>query len=264
MEAKQILKSNILDILFENRNKAYGAYDIRMKYRARVNKSLIFAISGLVLILLLPTIISWLTKTTAPVQKVEKVVNVTVLAPPPPLEKPPPPPEIPKPPPPKLLTFKPPRIVKTQVLDTMPTVTELKKQPVVSAPSTTGTSMNFTPPPAEQKVVEQPKPETIYTTYDEPPVPPGGADGYKKFLEEHIHFPQQAVDAGASGTVYVSIVVSKDGTLSDVHVEKDNVHYGCGDEAVRVIKTMPPWKPGKMNGVAVKVRYVIPVKFTLH
>jgi len=262
MEAKNILKSDILDIIFENRNKAYGAYDIRMKYRVRVRKALTIAIAFLVLILLMPDIIKWLSKSAPAPKPVEKVVNVTVLQPPPPLEKPPPPPEIPKPPPPKLLAFKPPKIVKQQVLDSMPTIQELKKQPVVSAPSTTGTNLNFTPPPATVKIVPPP-PDQVYTTYDEPPVPPGGNEGYLKYLQDHIRYPQQAIDADASGTVYVSLTVAKDGTLSDVYILKDNVHYGCGEEAVRVIKGMPPWKPGKMNGMVVKVKYQIPVKFSL-
>ena len=102
------------------------------------------------------------------------------------------------------------------------------------------------------------------STYDVPPTPPGGQEGYLIYLQHHIRYPQAAVNANAQGTVYVNIVVGKNGKLSDVHIEKDNAHYGCGEEAVRVIKKMRRWKPGMMNGVAVKVRYIIPVKFTLH
>ena len=261
MEAKQILKLDILDLIFENRNKAYGAYDIRVKYRARVRKALLIAIAFLVFVLLLPDIIKLLSRATPPPKVEPKVVTVNELAPPPPLQKTPPPPEIPKPPPPEKIIFTPPKLVKEKVLDSMPSMKVIQEKPQVSTQTTTGTDINFKPPPT---VYVPPPKEEIYTTYDEPPVPPGGNEGYLKYLQEHIHFPQQAVDAGASGTVYISLVISRDGSLSDVHVEKDNVHYGCGDEAVRVIKGMPPWKPGKMNGVAVKVRYVIPVKFTLH
>jgi len=262
MEAKQILKSDILDLIFENRNKAYGAYDIRMKYRVRVRKALAIAIAFLVFVLLLPDIIKLLTPKEEAPKAIVKEVTVNELAPPPPLQKTPPPPEIPKPPPPEKIIFTPPKLVKEKVLDSMPSMKVIEQKPQISTVSSAGSNINLAPPPPT-KIAEPPK-EEIYTTYDEPPVPPGGNEGYLKYLQEHIHFPQQAVDAGASGTVYISLVISKDGSLSDVHVEKDNVHYGCGDEAVRVIKTMPPWKPGKMNGVAVKVRYVIPVKFTLH
>ena len=106
--------------------------------------------------------------------------------------------------------------------------------------------------------------EKNFSTYDEVPIPPEGEAGYRKFLSEHIRYPMAAYNANASGTVYISITVDKDGTLTNVHIQKDTVHYGCGEEAVRVIKMMPPWKPGKMNGEPVKVRYTIPVKFSLH
>ena len=100
--------------------------------------------------------------------------------------------------------------------------------------------------------------------HDEPPVPPGGAEGYLKFLQKNIKYPEEAVIANGQGTVYISIVVDKDGTLSDVHIYKDMAGYGCGEEAVRVISSMPPWRPGFMDGEPVKVRYTVPVKFTLY
>ena len=59
------------------------------------------------------------------------------------------------------------------------------------------------------------------------------------------------------------LVVSKDGKVTDVKVKKDPVGYGCAEEEVRVIKKMPKWKPGKMNGLLVSVRYSVPVKFTI-
>jgi|SRR6185437_2361084 len=262
MEAKQILKSDILDIIFEDRNKAYGAYDIRKKYKDRVNKSLAIVIAFLVLLILMPYIVRWLSKPEAAPKVPEKVVTVNELAPPPPLQKTPPPPEIPKPPPPEKVIFTPPKIVNHAVIDTTPPP-DLNKPKIVAPTATTGTSINYTPPTVPTKIIEPPKPDIIYNTYDERPEFPGGDGAFIKYLETHIRYPQQAVDAGAQGTVYISMVVSKDGTLSDIQVIKDNVHYGCGDEAIRVIKGMPPWKPGKMNGVAVKVRYQLPVRFTL-
>jgi len=105
---------------------------------------------------------------------------------------------------------------------------------------------------------------SISPTHDETPIPPGGEAGYYKYLAEHIHMPEEAIDAGVQGTVYISIVVGKDGTLSDVKVKKDPVGHGCAEEAIRVIKDMPKWTPGKMNGMPVSVRYSIPVKFVLH
>ena len=118
-------------------------------------------------------------------------------------------------------------------------------------------------PPCFPKPANVPASQTVYTTYDEAPVPPGGQQGYEDFLKQNIKYPKEAIDAKVSGNVYLSIIIDITGKLSDVHVEKDNVHHGCGEEAVRVVKMMPPWKPGKMKGKPVKVRYVIPVKFEL-
>ena len=84
MEAKQILKSDILDLIFENRNKVYGAYDIRVKYRARVRKALAIAIAFVVFVLLLPDIIKLLTPKEEAPKAVVKEVTVNELAPPPP------------------------------------------------------------------------------------------------------------------------------------------------------------------------------------
>jgi protein TonB len=103
----------------------------------------------------------------------------------------------------------------------------------------------------------------VYEAVDEQPEPPGGIGAFTKYLAEHIRYPEQAKEAGVQGKVYVSMVVGKDGRLSNVQVKKDNLGYGCGEEAVRVIKSMPPWKPGKMNGNAVTVKYTIPVTFVL-
>ncbi len=111
--------------------------------------------------------------------------------------------------------------------------------------------------------VTPPQTEVVNTTYDEAPIPPGGADGYKSYLEKNVVIPDSFLQVDGDATVYVSIIVEKNGSLSDIHIEKDNIHHGCGTEAIRVIKKMPPWTPGKIKGEAVRIRYVIPVRFKL-
>jgi TonB family protein len=124
--------------------------------------------------------------------------------------------------------------------------------------------------PAPQQIVEAPQPpKIVYDTnyvseyFDEPPMFPGGRQAYETYLQEHIKYPQQALDAQAHGTIYVSLVISKTGQITDVKIFKDKVGYGCGDEALRVARGMPPWRYGKVNGSPVNCRYVIPVKFVL-
>jgi len=264
MDAKQILRSDLDDIIFENRNKAYGAYDIRKKYRDRVSLSMLIAVSFVVLVLLYPEIEKLFSKATIVDKDVVVVTKVNKLKAPPPLENPPPPPKIPPPKPPEKLVFTKPKVVKEKVMDTIADIKKIEKTPETNNNDKGTGPVAFDPPAQEQKVVKQPEPDKIYEAVDEQPEPPGGQEGYNKFLSEHIKFPAQAIDAGVQGTVYISLTVGKDGQVTDVKVKKDPVGYGCGDEAVRVISSMPPWKPGRMNHQAVSVRFVIPVKFVVH
>ncbi len=105
------------------------------------------------------------------------------------------------------------------------------------------------------------KPLLIFESIDNNPEPPGGIEGYLKYLHENIIMPKDAVDAGVNGTVYLSVVVQKDGSITDVKIKKDTAGHGCAEEAMRVIKNMPKWRPGTMKGQPVAVRFTIPVKF---
>ena len=82
------------------------------------------------------------------------------------------------------------------------------------------------------------------------------------YLQQNIKYPVAARDAGISGTVFVQFVVGKDGSLSDITILTDP-GGGCGQEALRVLKTMPQWSPGRQKGRPVPVIFTLPVKFTL-
>jgi TonB family protein len=99
--------------------------------------------------------------------------------------------------------------------------------------------------------------------YDDEAQPAGGWEGLKKYISESMHYPEAAKKAGAQGRVYIKCLIHKDGSVSDVSVRKDNVGYGCGAEAVRLIKSMPRWTPAKQDGKPVDLRYTIPVIFKL-
>jgi periplasmic protein TonB len=103
----------------------------------------------------------------------------------------------------------------------------------------------------------------VYTAVNEAPEFPGGYDAFRKYLAAHIEYPRAALDTGAMGTVYISIVIDSSGNVTNAKILRDPVGYGCGEEALRVVKMMPAWKPGKMNGRKVSTRYTIPVKFVL-
>lgn len=112
------------------------------------------------------------------------------------------------------------------------------------------------PPPAEEETDE------IFTIVEDMPSFPGGETALFKFLANQIKYPQMAVDAGISGTVYVNFVVDKDGKVKNAKIAR-GIHAACDKEALRVVNSMPPWKAGKQRGKPVKVSYNLPIKFTL-
>lgn len=110
----------------------------------------------------------------------------------------------------------------------------------------------------EEEVAEK----EIFTVVETSPSFPGGDEARIRFLTNNIRYPQEARDAGISGTVYITFVVERDGSTSDVRVLR-GIGGGCDEEAVRVIKMMPEWSPGKQRGKPVRVQFNMPIKFSL-
>jgi periplasmic protein TonB len=102
----------------------------------------------------------------------------------------------------------------------------------------------------------------IYEFVEQQPEFPGGQAEMMNYLKNNIIYPAEAKENQIQGTVYISVVVKKDGSLDDIKIVK-GLSGGCSDEALRVVKNMPHWKPGKQNGKEVDVRVKIPVKFRL-
>lgn len=102
----------------------------------------------------------------------------------------------------------------------------------------------------------------IFSVVEESPDFPGGDAARIRFLQEKIRYPQIARESGIQGTVYVTFVVEKDGSVTDVRILR-GIGGGCDEEAIRVIKSMPKWKVGKQRGKPVRVQFNMPIKFTL-
>ena len=83
-----------------------------------------------------------------------------------------------------------------------------------------------------------------------------------EYLSSNIKYPEEAKEKGISGRVFIQFVIEKDGSVSNVKVMK-GIGGGCDEEAVRVVKAMPKWKPGKQKGKPVRVNYILPVSFKL-
>lgn len=112
------------------------------------------------------------------------------------------------------------------------------------------------------KEEEESEEQQIFMVVDLMPEFPGGEANLNKYLAENIINPQMAKENGIQGRVFVTFVVERDGSVTDVRVLR-GIGGGCDEEAVRVVKGMPKWTPGKYGGEAVRVQYNLPVKFTL-
>ena len=90
----------------------------------------------------------------------------------------------------------------------------------------------------------------------------GGEQKLFEFIGNNVVYPQEAIDAGIEGRVFVEFYIEKDGTVCDARVLR-GIGYGCDEEALRVVGLMPKWYPGKQRGNAVRVRYTLPINFKL-
>jgi TonB family protein len=112
------------------------------------------------------------------------------------------------------------------------------------------------------KVDMKPDKNGVYQIVEEMPQFPGGEQAMLDYVSKNIVYPQEAMDKEIAGRVFVSFVVEKDGSVSNVEVKR-GIGGGCDEESVRVIKAMPKWKPGKMKGEPVRVSYMMPITFKL-
>lgn len=114
-------------------------------------------------------------------------------------------------------------------------------------------------PEPPKHVVEETK---IFTVVEQMPMYPGGDGALMGYLRDNIHYPTVAAENGVQGRVVVGFVVERDGSITDVKILR-GVDPSLDREAMRVVKSMPRWNPGKQNGSAVRVKYQIPVSFRL-
>ena len=114
------------------------------------------------------------------------------------------------------------------------------------------------PEVVDEEVVEQ----EIFKIVEEMPSFPGGEAKLMEYVGKNIKYPQIARETGIQGRVFVNFVVEPDGSVSNVTVLR-GIGGGCDEEAMRVVKNMPKWKPGKQRGKAVRVQYMLAVNFRL-
>ncbi|MCD4747495.1 MAG: energy transducer TonB [Bacteroidales bacterium] len=160
--------------------------------------------------------------------------------------KPPPPP---KPPP------------QTTIINIVEDDVEIEDEIEIDAEADQETEIaEYIPVEVEEEEIDE---EEIFTIVESMPKFPGGEVAMMKYLGSNIKYPIIARESGIQGTVYMTFVVEKNGRVTDIKILR-GIGGGCDEEAIRVIKAMPKWKPGLQRGKSVRVQFQMPIKFTLH
>ena len=241
------------ELVFEGRNKEYGGYVLRQKYQKRIIIAMIASITGLGLAIAIPMIVAYINKVV--VTRETAITESITLAEPPPIDKSNPPP----PPVQQTIKFTPPKVVKDEeVVEPPPTQDEVKEVQV-STVTQEGEDIVDIP---EDPIVGDPDEGKIFQFVEEPPSFPGGEDKLMEYLSKNIKYPTIAKENNIQGRVYVTFVVDKDGKVTGAKVLR-GIGGGCDEEALRVVKNMSEWKPGRQNGRSVLVQYNLPVVFNL-
>jgi protein TonB len=262
-----ILDQKWIDFVFSGRNKAYGAYELRRDNGRNTRTALFIGVAVFVLLISANTILNLIEGFIPKGKEKVKITNVVLSPPPVDLKKPPPPPP-PEPPKPKVDQVKfPPPVVKpdVEVKEKPPTVKELEVadpgQKNLKGDKNADVTIDEPAGNSDAKVTEE-DPNKIFTSVEQVPQFPGGLDAFGRYLSKSIRYPAVARENGTQGRVIVSFVCERDGSLTDVKVAR-GIGDGCDEEAVRVIKASPHWRPGIQNGRPVRVAYSVPISFTL-
>ncbi|MBA4135418.1 MAG: energy transducer TonB [Flavobacterium sp.] len=251
-----LLKRQWIDIVFEGRNKAYGAYELRKENPKTTLRSLAIGAVIFGLAVSAPLIISLIPEGTEDTSLDQKIVTIKL----PPKEKPPENLPPPPPPPPKQdqVKFVKPVVAKTEeIVEEPPKVEEIKDKKL-GAETIKGdpdAPLSVEPVGTGPSVVEEDN--NIYNTagIEVKPDFPGGLEKFYKFIGKNFQVPEED---GLKGKIFVTFVVEKDGSLTDIKVIRD-IGYGTGKEAIRVLKSCPRWNPGEQNGKKVRVLYSLPI-----
>jgi len=241
------------EIVFENRNKEYGSYILRKKYGNFLLTSMAIGIFLLGILIAFPVIANYLHKDKTNDIPAKVIVDVTLAPkidaytpPPPPIE-----PEV------RVQKFIAPIIVDEYVESTLGIQDELATAKPLSPENNRYEFVIPDVPPT--KVIEQTKQPEYFLIVQEQPHFNGDLVEY---ISRNIKYPQEAKELGIEGKIFVTFIVEVDGSISSIEVLR-GIGGGCDEEAVRVVKSMPNWTPGRQGGVAVRVKLNLPIKFTL-
>jgi len=271
MEANKILQADVLDIIFEDRNKSYGAYELRQKYSRRLTIALSATGAILLLIFIGTMFANFINRNDSKQVDVldTQMAEIKTDEPPPP---PPPPPPVPPPPPEiKQVQFVPPKVVKDEEVKPDEKIEEIKEEAAISTKTVETENTNqVVQAPVEDKgtqVVEAPKTDDENKIFNKVEVEasfPGGDAAWRRYLQNNLDANTPVENGASEGTyqVVVRFVVGKDGSISDVQAET-NFGHGMEAEAIKIIKKGPKWTPALQNGRNVNAYRRQPITFVV-
>ena len=257
-------------LIFEGKNQAYGAYKMRANSTKRHNLAMLAVLVIALIGFTIPTLVKLATpkqkevmtevttrsKLAEPEIKQEEMKRVEPVAPPPPALK-------------SSIKFTAPVIKKDEEVhedNEIKSQEELTSTKVaISIADVKGNDEANGKDIADLKQVvtqAEPEPEKVFDMVEQMPTFPGGQQELMSYLGKNIKYPTIAQENGTQGRVIIQFVVERDGTITDVRVARGVDPY-LDKEALRVVKSMPKWKPGKQRGKPVRVSYTVPVIFKL-
>lgn len=272
MTNQEILQASLLDIIFDKRNKDYGAYALRKSYNKRLILSMITALILAFLFLMLASFNKRNGTEMIPIIKKDSVIIHTYEIPPPPKPKEPEKPKIPNEPVKPLLKSSQTKFTSKMVIrkDNLVKVTQVPvnaelKKAVISTQNVMGEKNSIAPTTEIKKSGNGPN-TTNETENDSGFIPretapefPGGPDALARFLKINLITPEE-LQIGEKKTVQVRYKVGDDGFVSNVEIVKSGGEL-FDKEVIRVCKKMPRWKPANQNGKNIAVFYILPVTF---
>lgn len=246
------------DIVFEHRNKEYGAYDLRKKYRRYLLIGFFISFFTIGIAVVAPLIHSYYNKNKK-VVRIEKTASAELERIDDQEDAPPPPPP---PPPPAAIqaqvAFVAPKVVDSVAEEVEMEIAEVQNESAVSEA-----------PPTELTTVVEAAPEVVQeepafiVVEEEAAFQGGDLNSFRNWIQTNLNYPELAAENGSEGKVFIQFAVNSKGEICDVRVVRTSGDPLLDAEAVRVIKKSPAWQPARQSGKSVKQQFTLPIVFKL-
>jgi protein TonB len=273
---QNLYRNQWLDLVFKNRNKTYGAYELRKNNAETTVKAFLYATAFFCLLVITPWLIDLISKTNPAAENNEpmRIIEVKLQAGINQVksERKPAPKAPAKPVQHKSIPYASMTVVpENQTESDIPTQEQLMDA-VISTMNTNGAENQSLNPIEIQEEISNTTENSalpadnmeLYTTdgIERYPEFPGGQSAFINYLSRNLRYPEAAFERGIQGKVLISFIIEKNGRISNIKILR-GIGYGCDEEAIRVLEKSPEWKPGMQNKQKVRVAYTLPINFSL-